>query len=232
MTEDQWLTCGEPAPMLDWVAAAAAERKLRLFACACCRRIWNLIVDARARTAVEAAERFADGALTRRLLDEQWDAEGVSAAEHAVDGATANDIRWGAFWAAANATEAVVARDLARITRPPVPLTRDEFRKWAESRSAVKEESDRTEKTAQANLLRDIIGNPFHPAGFDSTWRTPTTLRLAQAIYDERCFDRMPELADELQRAGCQDLALLDHCRKVREHVRGCWALDLVLGKS
>jgi hypothetical protein len=217
--------------MLDWVATTAAERKLRLFACACCRRIWNLIVDERARSAVEAAERFADGALTRRLLDEQWDAEGVSAAEHAVDGATANDIRWGAFWAAANAIEAVVARDLAKTGRP-FPLKRDEVRKFAETQSAVKEESERTEKTAHANILRDIFGNPFHPAVFDSTWRTPTTLRLAQAIYDGRSFDRMPELADELQQAGCQDLALLDHCRENREHVRGCWALDLVLGKS
>jgi hypothetical protein len=109
---------------------------------------------------------------------------------------------------------------------------RDEFRKWAESRSAVKEESERTEKTAQATILRDVFGNPFQPAEFASTLRTPTTLRLAQAIYDERCFGRMPELADVLRRAGCQDLALLDHCRNVGEHVRGCWVLDLVLAKS
>ena len=166
--------------------------------------------------------------LSRRLLDEQWDAEGVSAAEHAVDGATAKDIRWGAFWAAANATEAVVARELAR-TKPPFPLKPDEIRKWAETHFEVKEQSERTERASQANILRDIFGNPFHAAEFDPTWRTHTTLRLAQAIYEDRSFDRMSDLADDLQRAGCQDLGLLDHCRKAREHaaVAGpstlCW---------
>jgi hypothetical protein len=89
------------------------------------------------------------------------------------------------------------------------------------------------EKVAQAALLRDIFGNPFRPVAFDPAWRTIDVMLLAQGIYEERAFDRMPILADALQDAGCEHDDILGHLRDPHAaHVRGCWALDLVLGKE
>jgi hypothetical protein len=88
------------------------------------------------------------------------------------------------------------------------------------------------EEVGQVGLLRDIFGNPFRPVAVDPAWRTATVVSLAQAIYDERAFDRLPILADALEDGGCTNADVLDHCRQPGEHVRGCWVVDLVLGKE
>jgi hypothetical protein len=90
----------------------------------------------------------------------------------------------------------------------------------------------KAERVAQCRLLREVSGNPFRPATVDPTWLTPTVVSLATAIYAERAFDRLPILADALEDAGCDNADLLNHCRQPGEHVRGCWALDLVLRKE
>jgi hypothetical protein len=82
------------------------------------------------------------------------------------------------------------------------------------------------------SLLREIFNNPFRPVAFDPSWRTSTVLALATGIYDEKAFDRLPILADALQDAGCDSEEILNHFRQPGVHVRGCWALDLILGKS
>jgi hypothetical protein len=85
----------------------------------------------------------------------------------------------------------------------------------------------------QAALLRDIFGNPFRPVTLNPAWLTSDVLALARGIYDDRAFDRMPILADALQDAGCDNDDVLTHCRDAAlAHVRGCWVVDLVLGKS
>ncbi|WP_232069622.1 hypothetical protein [Gemmata massiliana] len=84
----------------------------------------------------------------------------------------------------------------------------------------------------QANLLRDIFGNPFRPAAFSPSWRTSTVIALAAQMYESRDFGAMPILADALQDAGCDSADVLDHCRGEGPHVRGCWLVDLVLGKG
>lgn len=81
-------------------------------------------------------------------------------------------------------------------------------------------------------MARDIFGNPFRPVAFDPAWRTSTALAIAQGIYDDRAFDRLPILADALQDAGCENDDILSHLRSDGPHVKGCWALDLVLGKE
>jgi hypothetical protein len=93
----------------------------------------------------------------------------------------------------------------------------------------------REERAAQASLLRCIFGNPFRPSASDPSWlawRDGTIPKLAQPIYEERAFDRLPILADALEDAGCDNKDLLNHCRSGGEHVRGCWVVDLLLGKE
>src|SRR5262249_22250590 len=81
-------------------------------------------------------------------------------------------------------------------------------------------------------LVRDIFGNPFSPVTVNRSWLTSNVTALAQSIYDEKAFDRMPILADALEEAGCTNTDILNHCRQPAEHVRGCWVVDLVLGKE
>ncbi len=80
--------------------------------------------------------------------------------------------------------------------------------------------------------IRDVFGNPFRPVVADPAWLTPTTVAIATAIYADRAFDRMPILADALEEAGCVNADVLLHCRGGGPHVRGCWVVDLLLGKE
>ena len=88
------------------------------------------------------------------------------------------------------------------------------------------------ERRIQSLLLRDVFGNPFCPVTLAPAWLTSDVLLLARGIYEEKAFDRMPILADALQDAGCNNPDVLNHCRGDGPHVRGCWVVDLVLGKQ
>jgi hypothetical protein len=88
------------------------------------------------------------------------------------------------------------------------------------------------EQAHQAGLVRCIFGNPFRPVSVDPAWLTPAVVKLAQTFYEQRAFDRMPQLADALLDAGCDNEDLMQHCRSPGPHVRGCWAIDAILGKS
>jgi hypothetical protein len=88
------------------------------------------------------------------------------------------------------------------------------------------------ERQTQCDLIRDIFGNPFRPVVFDPVWRTETAVGIAAGIYEDRAFERMPILADALQEARCEHADILTHCREPGTHVRGCWVVDLVLGKT
>lgn len=83
------------------------------------------------------------------------------------------------------------------------------------------------------DLLRDIFGPlPFIRVTFSPSWHTDTALTLARQMYESREFSAMPILADALQDAGCENADILAHCRGPGPHVRGCWVVDLVLGKE
>jgi hypothetical protein len=91
------------------------------------------------------------------------------------------------------------------------------------------------ESAAQALLLKDIFGNPFRPVIVDPawlTWHDALLVSMAQQMYESRDFRDMPVLADALEEAGCTNQDILDHCRQPDEHVRGCWVIDALLGKS
>jgi hypothetical protein len=81
-------------------------------------------------------------------------------------------------------------------------------------------------------VVRDIFGNPFQPVATGPSYSNPTVRTLAQTIYDQRAFDRMPELAVALEEAGCNNTGILEHCRSPGPHVRGCWVVDLALNKA
>ena len=87
------------------------------------------------------------------------------------------------------------------------------------------------EAACHAEFMRDIFGNPFRPVTADPAWLTSDVVALATSIYAEKAFDRLPILADALQDAGCDNADVLDHCRSDGPHVRGCWVVDLLLGK-
>jgi hypothetical protein len=94
------------------------------------------------------------------------------------------------------------------------------------------ERIERDERVAQAQLLRDLFGPPFRVIPFNPSWRTEAVFGLARGMYESRDFGPMPVLADALEDAGCGDSDVLAHCRGGGPHVRGCWVVDLVLGKE
>jgi hypothetical protein len=89
-----------------------------------------------------------------------------------------------------------------------------------------------SDDSAVPTLLRDVIGNPFRPVTVDPAWLMSTVRALAAVIYADRAFDRLPILADAIEDAGCDSADILAHCRGDGPHVRGCWVVDLLLGKE
>jgi hypothetical protein len=221
MTEAEWLACEEPDPMLNLPSCRRSDRKLRLFAVACCERIWHLIPTEPSRRCVEVARRLADGL---EKLGERRAA--VKAAMGDSDTTPA-----AACVGATSAHEAAVrTADHAAIA-----VAKERFPELYESGERIPEwfKVVGCEWIAQCGLLREIFGNPFRPVTINPTWRTSDVMLLARGIYDDRAFDRMPILADALQDAGCDSDDILNHLRDANaSHVRGCWALDLVLGNA
>jgi len=106
--------------------------------------------------------------------------------------------------------------------------TSDHALRWA---GELKAHRDRT-RWEFCEQFRCVAGNPFRPVAFSPSWRSETAVALASATYAERAFDRLPILADALEEAGCDHADVLSHCRGPGPHVRGCWVVDGVLGKS
>jgi hypothetical protein len=229
MNESAWLAAADPDPMLNYLRAGggrASERKLRLLACACCRHVWELLPDERSRSAVAVIERYADGRATPRELGAaRLDALRVSRGRrgrvpYLAASNRIGDTLWNVLSVAAE-TLAGVAVDTAQATGSSQAAA------WNAALAAAARD--------QAALVREIFGNPFRPAKVDPAWlawHRGIVERLARAIYDGHAFDRMPVLADALEEAGCTDADILDHCRQPVGHVRGCWALDLLLGRE
>jgi hypothetical protein len=228
MTEAEWLAGADVGRMLRLLRDQAGPRKFRLFACACCRRVWEALTPNQ-RRAVELAERYADRAVRLAELkaarpDFRDETSGHWAAVWAARAAAApRDMALAAGAAARDCRDVRAAADCPRHRHPA-------FRTWVVAALAVKT----AEEAAQRALLRDLFGNPFRPAPVDPAWlawHDGTVPRLARGLYDEGRFADLPVLADALEEAGCGDEALLAHCRGAGPHVRGCWVLDLLLGK-
>jgi hypothetical protein len=240
MTEEEWLAGRDCREMLAFIQQRTSHRKLRLYGCACTRQLWNVLKDERSRNAVVTSELFADG-----LVSEQDLATARRAAEAARDdaqsAANAAQRAWMAMWRtmlrkrdarsfvptekASIAEEASIASVEARAACQCAVKTADRH---------ILEVVNLTPHL-QASLLLEIFGNPFHSVAMDAKWlrwQDGTVAKLAQAVYNERRFSDLPILADALEDAGCTSQEILSHCRSPGLHVRGCWAVDLILSKD
>ncbi len=245
MTKDDYLASNDPRLMLRFLEnnVEVSDRKLRLIAVAGCRYVWELLTDERSRSAVEVAERFADGEAVMSELEDALDAANMvirydserylvgygPTIPPAFAARDAADER--GFWAARATTDNLLAE---RSAYPTAGNVYNETPYSATERESI--------RRCLMDVLRDISGFPFLPVTIDPhvlVWHDSTIPRLAQAIYDERqlpdgTFDpvRMNILADALLDAGCDNEDIIAHCRSDTSHMRGCWAVDLLLGKE
>ncbi|QEG32113.1 hypothetical protein GobsT_69640 [Gemmata obscuriglobus] len=209
MTEVEWLVSENPDAMLN-ALTSPSQRKGILFACACCHRIASTLT-AFGSQAIAVAERFADGHANREeLLAINPSPPKITSWDYG------DHIDSGAAVACAVDGGEASHRGWKRANQ------------WA----AVATTNVPAEWRTQANLLRDIFGNPFRPVTFSPSWRTGTAVALASGMYESRDFSAMPILADALQDAGCDRAEVLEHCQRDGPHVRGCWVADLVLGRE
>jgi hypothetical protein len=262
MTEQEWLVCPEDAfqicRKLDFLYHKSSERKFHLFRMACCRQIWHLLDKECYRQVIETAELIVDGQAIRDDLEPvialaNKEIEMV-AGERQIQ-ARASHPTFGI--AEIRAATAAVRAGKADYTFDSFPNTASyaccivqetaSAASWAAAVSAcwpsgspsptlewpnLYTKAQKSEATLQGVLLLDIFGNPFRPAVADRLHAAPAVSNLAKAIYDERAFDRLSCLADALEDDGCLDAEILGHCRGEGPHVRGCWVIDLILGKK
>jgi hypothetical protein len=218
MTEDEWMACGDPWPMVESLRGKGSDRKLRLFACACIRFRFPTLVAERPKRALEASERFADGHASADDLN----------AACTIHGSRNLAPPYGTVYCTC------LPEAFAAATHVPLLCVRLAGSRGVPGTMCWRSASN--EQKMQASLLRDVFGNPFRPTTLEPAWlrwNDGTVAKMAQAVYDERRFADLPILADALEEAGCDDEDILGHCRRQgAEHVRGCCVLDLLLGKE
>jgi hypothetical protein len=227
MNEDRWLAAKFPERMLKLLRGRASDRKLRLFACACCRRIWSHFPSQYNRDLVATVEDHPDG----NFHDPELEA--------AILASSQREHEWGsepAFWAAKD-----LGRGFYKMTAAvsaSVVAVRITYFMTAEAYQSA-------ENASQARLLRDIVGPilfrplPAIPPSV-LAWSNSTVGRLAEAAYEERDLPRgmldnarLAILADALEEAGWDDRDILGHLREPGAvHVRGCWAVDWLTGRQ
>jgi hypothetical protein len=217
MTEAEWLQSSKPSDMLDILGKRATGRKLRLFAVACVFQNWEQLADPRLRYVIKVAERLADG---RANQEEKLQA--LNSLDDYMDEFCEHDVT--PSIPPCLFAEPFFIEDAGAVAWCIAETANYQDEGWDGIEAEMEFE--------QCEFLRDIFGNPFRPVAFDPRWRSSDVTGLARAIYEDRAFDRMPVLADALMDAGCAEEQVLAHCRSEGPHVRGCWVVDLVLGKE
>jgi hypothetical protein len=246
MTEAEWLAATNPEPMLKFLTCIR-RRKLTLFACACCRRVWDRVQLDESREVIEITERQVEGCVEAS----QW-GQSLTKYRSALASARLTHSLMRRMFAADDAAE--VTSYLARRYDETAGSSPDGDERSAHhahvaaffTSRAAGEDTDATrihaEKIAQCAILRDVVGNPFRSSVVATAWlawQDGVVVKLARIAYDERHLPegtldpaRLAPLGDALEDAGCTDAELLGHLRGPGPHVRGCWAVDLVLEKK
>jgi hypothetical protein len=223
MTEEEWLDTTSPGTVLEGVRrrvryrAGVVGRKARLAACEILRLVVPQLGNPSWLEPIELTERYVDGSA------------GLSEIEAAID--EADEVQL---------TPTQTTRRALRLLTKPDPFAAANDAPWIAGHflglppvARLPIGTDPQLQAAAVAILRDIFCNPFRPVAFDPNWRTSTAVALARGMYESRDFGAMPILADALQDAGCENADILNHCRDAKHvHVRGCWVVDLVLGKA
>jgi hypothetical protein len=202
-TEQDWLSHTDPFLLLQFARSHVSDRKLWLFCYACARRILERVLDG-----VEQGERRV-GSSTKWARSAFAAARRLEEVPHFLNGGSENE-----SWSGGRLRLIDVAAAV-----------------WGPENGGV----EQADVDAQMALLRDVVGNPFRPVTIPDAvqaWDGGAVVKLAQAIHDGRTFADLPVLADALEDAGCSDDAILSHLRSAGPHVRGCWALDALLGRA
>jgi hypothetical protein len=227
MAEPEWLDCTNSRRTLDFLRGKASDRKMRLFAVACSRRIWHLVVDPRCRRSVEVAEAFADGSAN--------EAELKKAADEAFRTRRGDQLSGLIAYTSALA----VTTPNFHVALPYEGAALAALQELPHEEQLERRRVERKNRLGLSVLVRCIFGNPFRPVALYLGWLTPTVKALAQAAYEERVLPsgeldlaRLKILADALEEAGCSETAILDHLRGPGPHVRGCWVVDLLTGRA
>jgi hypothetical protein len=201
MTEQEWLVCTDPQPMLDFMDGKASDRKLRLAACGCARQILRMRKDGYGLDILGAAERYADRA--------------------------------------AGSPDHLPAPQLVRDILQKAPLSRTRFtvsmldattaeNAWVALRETLRSAGCLVDdRRVLLDCLRDVLGNPFRPYRTPPAWPS-TVVQLAESLYAGQ--DCAFALHDALLEAGHAELA--EHFREETWHPKGCWVVDLILGKQ
>ena len=215
--EMHWHTSANPASLfyttehLPNRRAVRSKRRLRLYSCGCYTIIWNKIKFDSIKQTIIKVEEWADGKITKEDLRQHRYPKGEPP-------------RGSPDWylrlsIGSLITPHVIPAYMAYLTSVAVdPEKYERAGKWADC-------------PPQADLVREVFGNPYRPVKFPKEWRTSTAVQIAQQMYEERDFSATPILADALEDASCDNADVLGHCRG-GEHVRGCWVVDLLLGKG
>jgi hypothetical protein len=252
MTESEWRLCEEPQAMLAFLQEGGklSERKARLFAVVCCRRVWNLFAERASQEVIALLERSVEGeAIEEELTTVRHQALSAARAKRGrrFSVNTAWAARWAAVYASRNdATESAdaAATAVAADHSANLPWRLGNPARYPEAVSASVRATRAAEVNSQAALLRDLFGPlPFRPVAIDASWLTwgnGTVALLARAAYECRQMpagtleqERLAVLADGLEDAGYGDQEVLGHLRvSGKVHYRGCWVIDLVLGRS
>jgi hypothetical protein len=237
MSEAEWLRCTSPESLLWGVITTLTPRKMQLFAIACGAAVLSEHPSPQeASRALALAESVAEGVAAEWQREETWQEfrrradlmsyPGCERPEEVVN-----------YALCPNAAEAAMAAcRLLVLARGGKWRESSEEWWWVDVPEDLAPDLEPrvvgAASAPTAELLREVVGNPFRPVTFALSWRTDTTLTLARQMYESRDFSAMPILADALQDAGCDNADILNHCRGPGPHVRGCWVVDSVLDKE
>jgi len=218
MNEIEWLKSSDPLELIRYLDSKSRVRKHLLYGCAECRRKWDHFSgDAVSIQNLELAERYADGEVEASELRNAKDA-----------------MYYGYVKGGSSITMFLLEIDSISPVEAVVSSILEELTNWAldnvgedKTPEVIKEE-----ELLQVQLVHDVFGNPFRKVKLNRKTLSSQAISIATAIYDDRAFNRLPILADALQESGVDNEDILNHLRSHGPHVRGCWALDLVLGKK